>query len=348
MDRIEQVAGIKILAMETAIGTIIGDNGVNCCFRMGKGQAELCVRAAAKPIKTVDRLQQALCGSRPTPKSGGFTHIHRQPAEENGEVVARCEIAPVEIKRGGNGVYGGAAMPCPALPRQFFQQEDEFVGAQTLHESDRLFRRSTETFKRISDSQNIIDDGRVLLGRRRGAVVTVKKQPRFLVLQGLKTGDGFSGIESDLFLSEGCRNLDGIAQMPDAFDLMSGCICGTIDAILAIGADGGKPVVGNLLAEFLQQAIGLCHLRRGRFFSAISQNPGGNAACNGHGGNVLRHHGACGNNCAAPYLHAIQHNRIGADPDVVADLYPERGQRLAIDRSFNVVEAMVEADDANM
>lgn len=43
MDRIEQVAGIKILAMETAIGTIIGDNGVNCCFRMGKGQAELCV-----------------------------------------------------------------------------------------------------------------------------------------------------------------------------------------------------------------------------------------------------------------------------------------------------------------
>ncbi|MNU06858.1 hypothetical protein D3C72_2521990 [compost metagenome] len=57
-------------------------------------------------------------------------------------------------------------MPRPALPRQFFQQQDEFVGAKMLHESDRLFRRGAETFKRISDRQNIVEDGRVLLGRR--------------------------------------------------------------------------------------------------------------------------------------------------------------------------------------
>ncbi|MNZ90415.1 hypothetical protein D3C78_1093770 [compost metagenome] len=177
-------------------------------------------------------------------------------------------------------------------------------------------------------------------------MVTGEKQSGFLILQGLKAGHGFYGVESDTFLSEGRRDLYGIAQMPDAFDLMSGCIGGTIDAIFAIGADGGKPVAGNLLAEFLQQMIG--QLRCGRFSSAVSQNPGGNAACNGHGGNVFRHHRACGDNSAASYLHAIKHNRIGADPDVVTDLYPERGQRLAIDRSFNVVETMVEADDADM
>ncbi|MNE54862.1 hypothetical protein D3C80_1496750 [compost metagenome] len=57
MDRIEQVAGIKIPAMKTAIGMIIGDDGVYCCCRIGNGQAELGMGAAGKSVKAVDRLQ---------------------------------------------------------------------------------------------------------------------------------------------------------------------------------------------------------------------------------------------------------------------------------------------------
>ncbi|MNF12307.1 hypothetical protein D3C80_2137400 [compost metagenome] len=81
MDRIEQVAGVKLRTLKTAIGAIIGDDRVDCRFRIGNGQAELGVRAAGEAVKAVDRLQQALLGRRVTPETGSSVRIHHQPAK---------------------------------------------------------------------------------------------------------------------------------------------------------------------------------------------------------------------------------------------------------------------------
>ena len=256
--------------------------------------------------------------------------------------MAGGEITGVEIERRADSIDGRPGAPGAAAPGEAFQPSAK-IGRREFYGRDRVLRLSTQHFKRIAHSQDIIERQPVIAHRhaRPRGLIGIGKQAGFGILHRLQAGNGGRNIQPIRHAAEAGGDLDGIAKMANAFAALAMAFAGKIVSIRPVALQDRLVLRSSALAQRLQLRAGLVAPST----PAKPQHPGRDASNDGHVRHVLADHGTCCNHSAPANIDPIDHHGIGTNPDIVPDGDAAGLVLLAVDGRVRIVIAMIEADE---